>query len=389
MPDFSFFDQGADRSHTHAIKWDTFVEEMGADHNPMWVADMDFQCVPEVQKAIEARAAHPVYGYTNQSEQAVRAMQQFMKRRHKIDIAADTTFLLPGVVSGLRLTVRTYTKPGDKIIIQPPLYPPFFKAITGNGRVAAECPMHKEESGRYQMNYEAIEDALKGGARCMMLCNPHNPVGRCWTKEELQTLLALLRRYNATLISDEIHEDFVYAPHVFIPMQTLCTPEDRVVSLTSASKTFNLAGLMQAFGYTANREMLAQIKDEIENSGVESGNLFSFAATEAAYTYGDAWLDSLLAYLREGDRILRSELQKRLPLARLTPLEATYLEWLDLSAYGFSCEELTKRTHAVKLVCNAGNTFGREGEMHLRINIACPHERIRRAAEQLEQAIMK
>lgn len=388
MYDFAFFDKPIDRCNTNCVKWDAMAKDLGTGFNAMWVADMDFQCVPEIQKALLERASHPVYGYTYQSEQAIDAMTSFMERRHGIKISKEITFMIPGVVAGLRLAVRTFTNPGDKIIIQTPIYTPFFNVIEENRRVIAECPLLVDGDGAFHMNFNAIEDALQNGARCLLLCNPHNPVGRCWTKEELQSLLLLIRKYSVTLISDEIHEDFVYAPHVFTPMLSLCTADDRVMSFTSVSKTFNIAGLMQAFGYTYNRKMLEQIKSEAENSGVESGNLFALTATEAAYTYGDAWLDDLLCYLKEGDRIFREELKARLPKAGLTPLEATYLEWLDLSEYGYTSDEITKRTHAVKLACNIGDMFGKPGAMHLRVNIGCPHERIRKTVMQLEQAIL-
>ena len=388
--DQTFFDTPLDRHGTACEKWDALEARLGHEINPMWVADMDFRCPPEISDALVRRAAHPAYGYTAQTEEAVQAMLAFMRRRHGIALRADEQLLLPCVISGLRAAVLTCTQPGDKVIVQPPVYGPFYASARENGREIAECPLQRDASGYYTMDLDAVERACRDGAKQMLLCNPHNPVGRAWTRDELTALWAVLKRYGVTLVSDEIHEDFVYERGAFVPMLTVATgAEDRVLALTSASKTFNLAGLQQAVGFSRNAALLQAVSDTLRNVGVVQGNIFALAATEAAYRHGDAWLDALLVYLREGERILRAELARLLPKAVLSPLEATYLAWVDLRAYGLSTEALLSRCRDAGVEFTPGTFFGEEaGEGFLRVNLACPHDRIRLAASQLAKAVL-
>ena len=387
--DKAFFDQAFDRHGTACVKWDCMEARLGKDINPMWVADMDFVCPEEITKAMVERAAHPAYGYTEQTEKATKAMLDFMQRRHGVSLTADEQILLPCVVTGLRAATLAFTKPGDGIIIQPPVYGPFYFSIKDNERTIMECPLNRDENGRYTMNLESIEEACQNGARMMMLCNPHNPVGRAWTRTELEALWAVLKRYDVLLVSDEIHEDFVFEKGAFAPMLNVASgAEDKVVALTSASKTFNLAGLQQAVAFAHNTELLKTMQNLMHSVGVVQGNIFGLIAAEAAYTYGDEWLDGMLAYIKEGEAILRKELAARLPEAVLTPLEATYLGWIDLTAYGFTVEQLQERCHKAGVEFTFGTFFGETlGEYHVRINLACPHDRVIKAAESLEKAI--
>lgn len=388
--DQAFFDTPLDRHGTACEKWDALERRIGHELNPMWVADMDFPCPQEITDALTKRAAHPVYGYTEQTDAAVQAALDFMRRRHGVSLKAEEQFLLPCVVSGLRAAVLSCTQPGDQVIVQPPVYGPFYASVKDNGRVPVECPLLRDENGYYTMDLTAVEKACQGGAKLMLLCNPHNPVGRAWTRDELTALWTLLACYGVTLVSDEIHEDFVYERGAFVPMLTVATgAEDRVMALTSASKTFNLAGLQQAVGFSRSAALLGSVKDTLRNVGVVQGNIFALAATEAAYRYGDEWLDAMLVYLREGERILREELARLLPKAVLSPLEATYLAWVDLRAYGLSTETLLARCRDAGVEFTPGTFFGAQaGEGFLRINLACPHDRIRLAARQLAKAVL-
>lgn len=388
--DDAFFDEEVERRGTACEKWDGLMKRESRVTNPMWVADMDFRCPDEIREALVARAAHPIYGYTEQTRSAVCAMLDFMRRRHGLDLHENEQTMLPCVVTGLRAAVLTFTRPGDRIIVQPPVYGPFYAAVQDNGRVTAECPLLRDDAGRYTMDLAAVERACREGAKAMFLCNPHNPVGRAWTREELLSLWRVLARYDVLLISDEIHEDFVYERGAFTPMLRLVEASDaRLVSLTSASKTFNLAGLQQAAAFSRNQALLKAMTDTMRSVGVVQGNIFAMIATEAAFTHGDAWLDAMLAYIRKGERILRAELSKRMPKAVLSPLEATYLGWLDLRAYGLSTEEWMERCREAGLELTPGTFFGKEaGEGFMRINLACPHSRVLRAAEQLEKALL-
>lgn len=387
--DKAFFDQSFDRHGTACVKWDSMEAQYGAGINPMWVADMDFVCPEELTEAMVKRAMHPAYGYTFQTEKATQAMLDFMKRRHNVELTKDEQILLPCVVTGLRAATLSFTQPGDGIIIQPPVYGPFYFSIKDNERKIMECPLNCDEQGRYTMNLENIEEACKNGAKMMMLCNPHNPVGRCWTREELEALWAVLKRYDVLLVSDEIHEDFVYEKGAFVPMLNVANGrDDKVIALTSASKTFNLAGLQQAVAFARNTDLLKTVNDTMHAVGVVSGNIFGLIAAEAVYTYGDEWLDGMLAYIKEGEQILRKELAERLPEAILTPLEATYLAWVDLKAYGITVEELKDRCHKAGVEFTFGTFFGEElGEYHVRINLACQHDRVVKAVESLAKAV--
>lgn len=389
MYDRAFFDNPVDRRGTACEKWDAAMARDSRLVNPMWVADMDFRCPNEVVQALMARAAHPVYGYTEQTEQAVSAMLGFMERRHGLRLSCDEQIMLPCVVSGLKAAVLAFTRPGERVIVQPPVYGPFYAAVRDNGREAAECPLKKDAAGRYTMDLERVEDACRAGARMMFLCSPHNPVGRVWSRAELEALLTVLARYDVLLLSDEIHEDFVFERGAFTPALNLAGEAGvRAISMTSASKTFNLAGLKQAAAFCRDAGLLAALEKTLRDAGVVSGNIFGMVATEAAFAHGDAWLDALLDYLREGEAIFRAEIKKRLPEAVLTPLEATYLGWLDLRAWGLSTDALMERTRAAGVEFTPGTFFGKEaGEGFLRVNLACPHDRVRQAAGQLERAL--
>jgi len=235
-----FFDEMVERRGTACDKWDGMKKNLGRDLNPMWVADMDFRCPVEITEALVKRASHPVYGYSYQTESATRAMLDFMKRRHNVDLKAEEHILMPCVVTGLRAAVNALTKPGDSVVLLTPLYGPFFASVKDAGRVAAECPLLYDENGRYTIDFDAVENACKAGAKLMLLCNPHNPVGRAWTKEELTRLLVLFKRYDIPVVADEIHEDFVFDREAYTPILTLATdPADKVMALTSITKTFN------------------------------------------------------------------------------------------------------------------------------------------------------
>ncbi len=387
--DKAFFDAPFNRRGTNCVKWDGVEARLGHEVNPMWVADMDFPCPEEITRALVERAAHPAYGYTDQAKSATKAMLDFMQRRHGVELTEEEQILLPCVITGLRAAVLSFTQPGDQVIILTPVYGPFYASVRDNDRVVAECRMIRDESGRYAMDLEAVENACRAGAKMMILCNPHNPVGRLWSREELSALWSILKRYDVLLISDEIHEDFVFEKGAFVPMLTVADKGEKVVALTSASKTFNLAGLQQAVAFSHDTALLKAMEACMHNVGVVQGNIFGMIATEAAYTYGDEWLDGMLAYIKEGEGILRAELAEKLPKATLAPLEATYLAWVDISAYGVATAEAIERGRKAGVELTPGTMFGPEtGEGYLRMNLACQHDRIRQAVNQLAKALL-
>ncbi len=387
--DFTFFDQPINRCGTACEKWDGLMEREKRELLPMWVADMDIRSADEITEALVRRAQHPVYGYTAQTDAAIDATLGFYSRRHGLTLTREQQALIPCVVTGLRTAVRTLTAPGDGVLIQPPVYGPFFDSVRQNGRTLVENPLVADRNGRYSMDLNGMEDAFRGGVKLAMLCNPHNPAARVWTREEMGAVYSLCKRYGVTLIVDEIHEDFVYAPGAFHSALTLDESDDaKIIVLTSAGKTFNLAGLQQGVMLTRNQAYKTAIVSAMQRAGVTAGNIFALVATEAAYCCGDAWLDGLLAYLNEAHTLLRAELAAQLPEAVMTPQEATYLAWIDLRAYGLSTDELMKRTHECGVAFTPGQFFGKaQGEGFLRINFGCPHSQTLEAVNRLAKAI--
>ena len=388
---FDYFDQGIDRIGTRSEKWDAlFAREKNDALLPMWVADMDFQSPPAVRQAIMERASHGTYGYTEIMDDDHQAVVDFWQRRHGLTLSLKEVVMLPCVVTGLKACVQAFTEPGDGVIVQPPVYGPFYSSIVSNGRKIVENPLIRGEDGRYHMNLPQLEEQLKSGAKMMLLCSPHNPVSRVWTKEELLSLFALLHKYRTPLVCDEIHADFALPPHKFVPALKLTedNPNAKVVTLAAASKTLNLAGLQQATLFTRHGEMRAKIEKVLSADGVKSGNIFALEGTRAAYEKGDAWLDGLIAYLSAGSKLLARELLEKLPRVKLTPIEGTYLAWLDLKDYGLSCEVLTKRATKAGLALTEGTFFGKEaGESFMRLNFGCPHKNITEAVVRLKRAL--
>jgi len=387
----AFFDTPIDRCCTACDKWDGLEKKEGKKLLPMWVADMDFPCAQEITNALVKRAKHPVYGYTSETDCSIEAMLGFMKRWYGLSLTRDEQLMLPCVVTGLKAAVHTLTSPGDTVLIQPPVYGPFFSSILNNNRRVVRNPLNRDEQGRYTMDFVQMEEQLKAGARLMILCNPHNPVGRAWKREELEQVYALCKQYDATLVADEIHAGFVYEEGTFTSALLLDESKDaKIVVLNSATKTFNIAGVQQAVLLTRNQTLKETVEQYVNNVGAVSGNIFALEATETAYRDGDDWLRGLHGYLHEARTMVREELAQRLPKVILSPIEAMYMGWMDFRAYGLTSSELMEATYAEGVAFTNGCFFDEElGEGFLRINFACPHSQTRKALELLEKAVKK
>ncbi len=381
-----FFDAGIDRKGTACEKWDDRTV-LAEDAVPLWVADMDFRCAEPISRALAARAAHACYGYTMVEDEDVHAVLSFVERRHQLIMKPEECVMLPCVVTGLKLFVRCFSAPGDRVAMLTPVYGPFREAVEANGHVLVSVPLPRGRDNRYTIDFDLLEDAFRSGVRMLLACSPHNPVSRCWTEEELTALLALCRRYRVMLCVDEIHADFVFKPHVFRSILSLAEPEDDVVGLMSASKTFNIAGLQQAFALSRNPGMLERMRQEIRAAGVVSGNLFALAGTRAAWQEGEAWLDGLMDYLTDNLALLNRLVRDELPFARMTPVEATYLAWLDLSAYEGSCERLAEKCRRAGVALTGGTFFGPEGEGFMRLNFGCPAAQLTEGVRRLHRAL--
>ena len=383
--DTAYFDAGIRRVGTECEKWDGMIAETGDETMiPMWVADMDFPSPPAIRDALAGVLARGTWGYTISGDADRQALCDYWARRHSVTIERKSVLLSPCVVTGLKLALRVVTKPGDGVLINPPVYGPFFMSIRANGRKVVESPLVREGDGRYTMDLADMEGKLASGeAKAVMLCSPHNPCGRAWSEEELTAVVALCRRYGAPIVCDEIHADFVYAPNTHHSILTIPGAREIAVMLCAASKTFNVAGLEQSAIVCCNEAVRKAIAEDMAASGVKAGNAFALAATRAAYTGCDAWLDGLMDYLAGSRDMVAAFVAERMPRVRLTPLEATYLMWLDCSALGFTQDELLARIRAAHVKVNDGLFFGEQGRGFIRLNIGCPRSQIREALTRL------
>ncbi len=383
------FDEIIDRRATDSVKWATGAVFNQEDAIPMWVADMDFRAPQPVIDAIVERARQGIFGYPLRSDAYNQAIVSWFGRRHGWQIEPGWIEPNPGVVTAFTVAVLSYTQPGDRIIVQPPVYFPFFSVVKNNGRHLIENRL-KVENGSYVMDYEALEGQLKDPrARMLVLCSPHNPVGRVWTAEELRTMAELCVRHNVVLVSDEIHCDLVFPGHKHVPTASL-SPEiaQITVTLASPSKTFNLAGLSSSFAIIPNPELHKRYTITTESVHVGGISIFGLLGVETAYTAGEEWLDQLLPYLNNNLDTLQSFVEQRLPRLKLYRPEGTYLAWLDCRGLGLEPSAL--RYFILKnagLGLNDGGAFGAGGEGFQRMNVACRHALLQQALEQLEAAV--
>ena len=386
--DGAYFDAGVNRIGTGCVKWDEMRRETGdPDMIPMWVADMDFESPPAVQQAVQKMAAQCTWGYMHPQTEDAEALCSFWKRRHGAEILPEQVLISPCVVTGMHVALRALTKPGDGVLIHPPVYGPVAASIADTGRRLVESPLSQDAEGVWRMDFADMEAKLAaGGVAAVLFCSPHNPCGRSWTREELTELAALCRRYGAVLISDEIHADFVYAPNRHVPVLNIPGGEDAVL-LCAASKTFNIAGLQQSAIVCRDEARRKAMEREMEASGVHSGNAFALAATRAAYTDCDTWLDALLPYLAGNREEVVAFAEKNWPRVKVTPLQATYLMWLDCRALGLSQEELLLRIQAAHVKVNDGLFFGEAGRGFIRLNIGCPRAQLRAALSNLKEVL--
>ncbi len=378
-----FFDRGLDRKNTGCEKWDAdFITE---NTLPLWVADMDFAGAEAIGRAMAERALHPCFGYNTDDEKYTDAFCRFMARRHQLTICGQDMLRLPCVVTGLKVCIQAYTEVGDKVAIFISCYGPFAMSVKANERELVSVPLLENTEGGYDMNLAGMEKALQEGAKLIMLCNPHNPASRCWEKEELAQLSALADKYHVPIVSDEIHADFVYAPSRFTSM--LHVTEKNVVCLFAASKTFNIAGLQQAEMVCKDGDMLEKAEKVMNRNGISCGNTMALVGTMAAYNEGDEWLDGLMAYLDENRQALAEYVQEYLPKAKLAPITATYLGWIDLRAYGKTCDELKELFAKEGVALTGGTFFGVEGEGFMRLNFGCPRKNVLEGVKRMARAL--
>ncbi len=363
-----------DRRGTSSSKWDRCKKDVGAtDVLPMWVADMDFASPPAVVDALHKRVVHGIYGYTERTGSYYAALASWMKRRFDWDIPKNKIVFTPGVIVALNLIIQTFTQPGDKVIIQQPVYHPFSYAILNNKRILVNNQL-QIQNGRYEMDLEHLRRSINSRTRLLILCSPHNPVGRVWTKGELARLAEICLKNKIIIVSDEIHADLVLKGHVHTPTATLSEEiADIVVTCTAPTKTFNIAGLGVANTIITNSILHDQFCEVVNKAGLEMTNVFAKVATEAAYNYGEDWLSHLLDYIQGNYEFLVSFLKSHIPQISVFPLEGTYLAWLDFRKLGLSDKDLKDfLIRKAKVWLDEGSKFGGGGEGFQRMNIGCP-----------------
>ncbi|MFP5382714.1 MAG: MalY/PatB family protein [Gammaproteobacteria bacterium] len=382
------FDREIDREQTNSVKFDARRAVFGsADVIPLWVADMDFAAPPAVTEALAERARHPVYGYSLFPESLHDALIDWFRVRHNWAIQREWILMAPGVVPSLHAAALAFAAPGEGIIVQPPVYPPFFTAVAKTGRRVIENPLVVQDS-EYCMDLAHLEQCARDGAKVLLLCSPHNPVGRVWREDELQALLAIARRHRLLVLSDDIHADLVYPGQRHRMLATLAGADDAVITAIAPSKSFNIPGLGLSALVVPDAAQRAALKRVFESVHMEQANPFSIVAFEAAYRHGGPWLDGLLAYLQGNLGFTRDFLARHVPEIRPLAPEGTYLLWLDCRALGLDDEAL--RAFFVQqagLGLNPGVSFGTGGNGHMRLNLGTRRALLQQALAQLHTAV--
>lgn len=390
------FDKIINRKGTNCLKYDYAVERgKPADVLPLWVADMDFTVSEEITKSLHAAVDHGIYGYTQPKDAYYNAITNWMEKNHYWKTKREWIMKTPGVVFALGAAVKAFTKPGDAVLIQNPVYYPFTNIIRDNDRRVIDNTLVYEKrvtegKSQYSIDYEDFERKIvQENIKLFILCNPHNPVGRVWNREELQYLGEICLRHHVIVVSDEIHNDFVYPGFehtVFANVDPRFA--EFTVTCTAPSKTFNLAGLQISNIFISNETLREAFQKEIDKTGYDEPNALGAVACEAAYRGGQEWLDQLRAYLLENLNFLRTYLQEKIPQIHLVEPEGTYLVWLDCSELGISGKELDQFiVEKAGLWLDGGAMFGPSGSDFQRVNIACPRATLELALDKLKAAV--
>ena len=384
----TYLDTPIDRRGTNCEKWDQLARYFGrGDLLAMWVADMDFRTVPQVREALMRRADHAIYGYTDDSDRERAAEAGWLERRHGLRVETDWILYSPGVVDSIFFCVDALTGPEGAVLIQPPVYGPFYRAAELFNRKLVTSPLIHAD-GTWRMDYDDLEKKFSDGARLMILCSPHNPVGRVWTRDELQRLVDLAARYGAVIVSDEIHADFTFDGHRQTRILALEGAAERCVMLTSATKSFNLAGLRHSSVIAPNPSLRKAVSDALMRAHATSPNIFGSIAQTVAYTCGDEWMDAVVEYVKENRDYTVAFLREQLPELGCAPQEGTYLTWIDFSGLGMPHEAvMTLLTDRARVALNSGLFFGEEGRGWFRMNLATPRVNVERTLDCITKAI--
>lgn len=384
------FDTVIDRKNTNSLKYDFAVQRgRPEDILPLWVADMDFKISSYIQDAVVRQAEHGIYGYSEPGEEYFEAVSSWLRKRHGWEVNPEWLIKTPGVVYALAMAVRAFTNVGDGVLIQQPVYYPFSGVILDNKRKVVNNALILDGDGKYEMDFEDFEEKIiKENVRLFFLCNPHNPVGRVWSRQELERIGDICCKHHVTVVSDEIHSDFVWQGkhQVFADLKE--EYREITITCTAPSKTFNIAGLQTSNIFITNARLRHLFKKQIDASGYSQLNSAGVAACEAAYRYGEEWYQAVSEYIKNNISYIQEYLKENIPEVKMRAPEGTYLVWLDFRELGLSENELEKLiAHKAGLWLDGGTMFGDDGRGFQRVNAACPRTTLETALNKLENAV--
>lgn len=393
---YSEFDRVFDRKSTHDLKWrragvESYLsQEVREDMIPMWIADTDFGCMKGIVDAVKARADHEIYGYCAPGADFYGGIAFWEKKRFGWEISPGWVTALPSVVSGINIAIRAFSREGEGVIIQTPVYDPFITIVKRTGRLPVYNSL-KVVEGHYEMDFEGLEEQVKDpNNRMLILCSPHNPVGRVWTETELRRLADLCIKHDVMVVTDEIHSDIVYGERCHYPLLSL-EPQygERFIHLSAPSKTFNVPGLKMSFAIIPNPAVKKAFDEMQLAMSLDIRNTFGVECIKACYTQdGEAWLNRLLEYLEGNVDLVCNFIRDEMPKVRMERPEGTFLCWLDFSEYGMADEELLRRVNLeAGVICVPGDWFGNGGEHHLRLNIGCQRTTLKAALQRIKSAV--
>lgn len=384
------FDRIINRKDTRCLKYD-FAKRRGMPEDvlPLWVADMDFETSSYIEDALIERAKQGIFGYSEVQTPYFEIVRDWMKKHHNWEVQERWLIKTPGIVFALAMAVKAYTEPGDSVLLQLPVYYPFSEVIEDNNRKVVSNTLYLGEDNRYHIDFEDFEKKIiEEKVKLFILCNPHNPVGRVWSEEELTRMGDICVKYGVIVVSDEIHQDFVWKGKHLVFANLKKNYQDISITCTSPSKTFNLASMMMSNIFIPNQELKNKFRKELDAAGTSQLGIMGLVACEAAYSHGEEWYQAMLAYVKSNIAFIRKFVEENLNGVRMIDLEGTYLVWLDFRGTGFSRDELEKLIiHKAKLWLDSGSIFGECGRGFQRINVACPRSVLEKALNRIGDAM--
>lgn len=383
------FDKVVDRRGTSSIKWNVQYDFGQKDGLlPFWIADTDFAAEPKILEAMKNRLNHPIIGYADPWDNVYNAIQGWWDRRHGWKPETEWLYISSGVVTSIYFNLKMLIPEGEKVLVFSPVYDPFFAAIQNSGHELVECAMN-HENNYYTINYESFEEELKNGVKAVIMCNPHNPVGRVWSEEELEKVVNLCVKYDVYLLSDEVHCDYAYARD-YTPMGKFSQIHDKLIVYTAISKSFNMAGMVSSCLMIPNVELKKKIVADFESRWMFGPCDLAFNAMEAAYTYGDEWMNEAAAYVKANAEYVSEFVKENMPKVLVTKQEGTFLMWLDMNCFELTSTEITEilaKEYGIAL--GDGSHYGEGSEGFMRFNIGCARETLNQGLEQMAKMYKK